>query len=847
MADFNQDDFDLSLNNFYKKLEQLNSSTGRATNGTKHNTVPRSAKTNSSSTKEQVAYEKLLAKANKKIEAGIKLTEKEQQAVKDATVAQKNLTKEQKEAGNAQKYTNKALKDFGLGLIDKDADMGGVFKGLSGNLKYTGTTFGKVAGAIAFGVSYAIGGLQEFAKNAADMGAFADLSKFSVGSVTSIKLMSGLGGAFMKVIEDSQGGFKAFGANSQEAAENLSNLSRGLKYGSGYLNATLRKSLGTDLVNSVDRASNAAAAMGLGDEERAKLMGSIAQTATLAAKNEQDAQQRLVKQYGDTLDNTRKLSSAFGVSAKEILAAMAEFRKTTAGTYAGLEGNTGAQNLVPLIKAMGIESDPEKISRIALALSRGEMGQAQANVTNASAMPLLEMLNRSIEAGGEGGNNTDAINKNLKGMTGELKQFSQDRSQYAATAPEYAAPGAVAGVFAKRLETGGKDEGAEAPGTSEMNNTKSMNKLTAALESLRNFIIGLTAGVAILVGSIGAIAVSGGIFGALSTKGGLKNIFGSIFSKKVDTATSGKSAMDGIKDWWASRKGASSAAGGALADSASSIGSSGSMGKTLKELGGGAGKGIKDLVTGIGAGLGKGIELLLRGLAAGISAFANPAVLAGAAILSASIALIGAGIAGATWLMGAALPKFAEGLKSFADIDGGNLAAIGGGLAAMGAGAVVFAAGMVAATATSLVTGLMSLFGAKSPIERILELVPVADKISMIGEGMFKFGSSIGLINDNLKALDLDALDNFKNALIEISNIDLPSLDGLAIPQISTDGIVNAAQQQSPMENILNGNTAVTPEVISQLMSYLTNIVSDLAAIRGNTKQVGYESPVRLS
>jgi hypothetical protein len=103
------------------------------------------------------------------------------------------------------------------------------------------------------------------------------------------------------------------------------------------------------------------------------------------------------------------------------------------------------------------------------------------------------------------------------------------------------------------------------------------------------------------------------------------------------------------------------------------------------------------------------------------------------------------------------------------------------------------------------------------------------------------------LISENLKSLDLEALANFKNVLVEMSNIDLPSLDGLAIPQISTDSIVNAAQQQSPLENILNGNTAVTPEIVSQLMSYLSSIGNDLAAIRGNTKQVGYESPVRLS
>jgi hypothetical protein len=93
----------------------------------------------------------------------------------------------------------------------------------------------------------------------------------------------------------------------------------------------------------------------------------------------------------------------------------------------------------------------------------------------------------------------------------------------------------------------------------------------------------------------------------------------------------------------------------------------------------------------------------------------------------------------------------------------------------------------------------------------------------------------------------LDALANFRNALVEISNIDMPSLDGLSIPQISTDSMIGATQPANGLSNILNGNSAVTPEVIGQLMSYLASIENDLAAIRGNTKQTGYEGPVRLA
>lgn len=959
-----------ALDRLTDKLDSVANSVGRggsqSSNTPKNGPVPRAKAVDPA----EKANREEVKKASKAIKDLGSQTKAGTKAAKEALEAQEDLTKEQKEAKRVQERTTDAFKNFGETLIGENANLSSAFSRLGSNLEYTGTAFGRVAGGIAAGVGFMLGNLQEFAKNAGDMGAFADLGKFRVGSVTQMKLMSGLGSSFIKVIEESKGGFKAFGATSQEAAENLSNLSRGLKYGSFYLNSTLRKSLGTDLVKSVDRASNAAAAMGLGDEERAKLLGSIAQSSTLAAKNEQDAQQRLVKQYSDTLDSTRKLSSAFGVSAKEILAAMAEFRKTTAGTYASLEGNTAAQNLVPLIKQMGIESDPEKISKIALALSRGELGQAMPNVSNRSAIPILEMLNRAVEAGGAGGNNIDVINKNLVGMTAEMKQFSAERSQYATTASEYATPGAVLGEFAKRAETGGKDEKTEAPRTSEMDNIKSMNSLTAALESLRNVILGLTAGIATLVGSIGALVVAGGIGGLMSgglgkvgemLKGGLGKV-GGMFGKKPDLAGSvvsgaGSGVMDklsgaaskglegfgdmlgnlgesktvkgaatlallgsalaltavGLKTFnevnWTSLVKGTIALGGligmarlvgeattgivkgaaAIAILGAAVALSAIGFKTFNDVnwdslikGAGAiailGVGAQLLgkmtgsilmgalaITALGAAMwvaGKGFQtfndlnwdgiakgavaLGVFAVAAGVMGGFLPVIAAGAlaiTVLGGALAVFGAG----AWVAAQAADVFAGALEKIGKVDGVNLIAIGAGLAAIGAGAVVFAAGMVAATATSLVTGLMGLFGAKSPMERILELVPVADKIGMIGEGMFKFGTGIGLINENLKSLDLEALDKFKNVLIEMSNINIPSLDGLSIPQISTEGIAGMPQQGSGLANVLNGNSAVTPEVIGQLMSYLSSIENDLAAIRGNTKQAGYESPVRLS
>lgn len=963
------------------KLDSVSSSVGRGSSQTsssgtpKNGPVPRSKAVDPAQKENRVE----LDKSTKSIRAQRVQTDAEIKASKEAVDAQQELTKEQKEAKKAQEKTTEAFKDLGATLIGENANLSSAFSRLGGNLEYTGTTFGKIAGGIAMGVGYAIGGLQEFAKQAGEMGAFADLDKFSVGSVTQMKLMSGLGGAFMKVIENSNGTFRAFGATSQEAAENLSNLSRGLKYGSGYLNNTLRNALGKDLVKSVDRAARAARSMGVTDEEQAKLTGDLAITAAMGAKNEQDAKQRLVEQYAKTMESTKTLNSAFGISAKAALAAAEAFRKTDAGTFAARGGMTAeTAALAKLMQDMGVATDPEKAARAALGVMRGEEGQARAVIGAGPQQQAMDLLMTSINRAG-GAKDMDAVAREMKNLGPQMDQIIQDASNLAVNAPGYSATGATLARFKAGMDTGGKDEGAAKPRTSETDNIMAMNSLTAALESLRNVIIGVTAGIATLVGSLGAIAVMGGIGGIL--KGGLGSklgdMFGGMFGKKMGTAGPAAGSLAG---WKNGPTAAASGAGSGIMDKLSGAASKGMEGfgemlgklgesktvkgaatlallgsalaltavglKTFNEvnwtslvkgtiaLGGliGMAKLVGEATTGIvkgaaaiailgaavaisaigfktfndvnwdslikGAGaiaiLGVGAQVLGKmtgsilmgalaitalgaamwvagkgfqtfndlnweGIAKGAVALGVFAVAAGVMggflpVIAAGSLAIGAlglalGVFGAgAWVAAQAADVFANAIEKVGKIDGVNLIAVGAGLAAIGAGAVVFAAGMVAATATSLVTGLMSLFGAKSPIDRILALVPVADKISMIGEGMFKFGSGIGLINENLKSLDLDALDNFKNALVEISNIDMPSLNGLSIPQISTDGLAGAPQQQgNALSNVLSGNAAITPEVIGQLMSYLSNIENDLQAIRGNTRKNGYESPVRLS
>jgi hypothetical protein len=179
------------------------------------------------------------------------------------------------------------------------------------------------------------------------------------------------------------------------------------------------------------------------------------------------------------------------------------------------------------------------------------------------------------------------------------------------------------------------------------------------------------------------------------------------------------------------------------------------LGKGLGSMGAGFGK----LLQSVGTGGGKLIEGLMKGIAAGIGAFKNPQILLGAGILSASIAIIGAGIAGATWLLGKALPTLAAGLKSFSDLDGSNLIKVGEGLGAIGLGLGVFGTGSVVAGIGNFVGKLFSL-GGSGPIDQVIELSKHGDDIKTAGSAMKALADGFkGFANITKK--DMEGVNDF--------------------------------------------------------------------------------------
>jgi hypothetical protein len=184
---------------------------------------------------------------------------------------------------------------------------------------------------------------------------------------------------------------------------------------------------------------------------------------------------------------------------------------------------------------------------------------------------------------------------------------------------------------------------------------------------------------------------------------------------------------------------------------------------------GAMGAGIGNFVGQMGAGV-------MKGAAAGIAAFANPKILMGAGILAGSIAIIGAGIAGAAWLTGKALPTLAEGLESFEDLDGNKLKSVGGGMAAIAGGLAAFGVGSVVGGLGNLVgniaDGIGKLIGGDDPFTKIQKFASVsidADRVKNNAEAFMAFGkamavqgggSALGSIG-NAAANLVDGLVNF--------------------------------------------------------------------------------------
>jgi hypothetical protein len=191
---------------------------------------------------------------------------------------------------------------------------------------------------------------------------------------------------------------------------------------------------------------------------------------------------------------------------------------------------------------------------------------------------------------------------------------------------------------------------------------------------------------------------------------------------------------------------------------------------------------------------GGGVGGFMTGIANGLKAFANPQVMLGAAGFGVAIAAIGAGIAGATWLVGKALPTLSEGMKSFENLDGKKLEQSGKGILELGKGLAVFGAGGAAAGIGSILgnlsDGIVNFFGGKTPIDKLVEFSKLnidgkktkenAEAFIAFGEAMTKSSMGSAAIG-NLVGNVADSIGNFFSGktpidkFVQFSKLDIDS------------------------------------------------------------------------
>lgn len=940
-----------------EKMDSMSGNLGRGTSSAQ----PKPSQTGNKGGKkaapspEFTEAEKRLKFLNKQLELTGKLTQKEAKERDDLI---KSISKEEKareENTKDMKNMSQGLKRFGKDLLMGNGSVAGAFDSLGSRLGSSNSTIGKALSGFAAGVGFMVGQMQSFADDARKLGGFADLGAFRVGSIRQAKLMSGLGDSFIKVIEQSEGGFKAFGKNSQESVEALSELARGMRVGSGVISRSLSKNLGPELTKTMDKAARQTAAMGMTQEDQANLMGALSSTIALTAKSEKEAQQMMVKQYAETTASARTLSDTFGTSAKEIIKSIENFKRSTSGKAAELQGVKGAEEIKQALQAAGVSGSEEDLNRMALAMAKGQTGAAATYVTPENMANFQAVANATEQARQAGGGTVNAENlaRGMQGQRSTFEQISKSRENLNAKGQEgLMDAGVAAGVLAKKLELQARAAAGDAKAreelakgigtTTEANNIKSMDNLTDSLNSLRNVILGLTAGIVALTGAIGASLVGGGIGAILSGGGGilgkvggaLKDKFGgalgklggagkvgegaskigSAFEKVSGAAGKGMSSFGDFLGKLGSTdalKGAGVLAllGGALALSAHGFKTFGDvkwegMLKGTVALGGlvvlarfigaattemvkgaaaiailgaamwVAGKGFQTFNDLSWEGIAKGgVALVAFGVAAGVMGAFLPAILMGSLAIGAlglALAVFGAG----AMVAAKAAQMFSEAIVAIGSIDGENLIRVGAGLAAVGLGMVAFTAGMLLGTAGGVVSGIASLFGVKSPLERVKEFVPFADKISLLGTGIKNFGEGVLAIGQNIKDFDGDALSALKDKLLEFAqagasdevkltaqyltaignaltaignagDITLPTSSDMTIPNVSADMVASLGANESIVNT--GPTSALTPEALEQLMSYLSSMQNDLAAIRGNTRVDPSVAPVRLT
>jgi hypothetical protein len=211
-------------------------------------------------------------------------------------------------------------------------------------------------------------------------------------------------------------------------------------------------------------------------------------------------------------------------------------------------------------------------------------------------------------------------------------------------------------------------------------------------------------------------------------------------------------------------------------------------------------------------GVGKGIGAIMQGFANGLAAFghAGPAVLKGAAVISAVVVLLSGAVALGMAAISLALPGFAKGLRAFDELNGDNLAKVGDGVMKLGAGLAAMGAGKIMDVFGSLGQAIMGFFtGEKQgPIEMLKMFAGLSDTV---GPGIAKLGNALSGFLPSLNALidtaartkDMDMSD-FVGSLDSLTNLNLDSAN-LTIASVLVDtNVIDTSALQAKIDTALS-------------------------------------------
>ena len=212
--------------------------------------------------------------------------------------------------------------------------------------------------------------------------------------------------------------------------------------------------------------------------------------------------------------------------------------------------------------------------------------------------------------------------------------------------------------------------------------------------------------------------------------------------------------------------------------------------------------------------VGLGLAAILGlGAVAAILSFASPLIIAGSfAIGALGIALIP--FAYAASLAAPALTEIAQAMGLFADVPISTMFAIPAALAAIGLGLVAMSGGGLVG---SIADGIGGLFGADSPIEKLVKIAESAPQIIALGSAMETFGDKVDKMMDGLDRIDpskFEGLRQLGDAAEDFVD-KMPGLIGQAKLAAFAMSFASIAASAGVAPAVAQGVADVTGEVVA--------------------------------